>query len=209
MRPVSCINDKGEGSYGGSQMWYRDKILVNSGCGVIAGLELILFMQGITEVDKNEYLDLMDEAAGFIKPLRLPFKVDKVKIFGKTFMGSFGVTIPRLKRGLRKLSKDRGIDCKVRTYGTNIVERTRKLLDRGMPVVLLIRAPFNNVTMYYENGKPSGVKLGQHFVIVTDYDEEKDLFVISSWGEKYKIDPTDLRKFSVSARFCYAERINP
>ncbi|MCR5060206.1 MAG: C39 family peptidase [Saccharofermentans sp.] len=208
MKPVSCIDDKGVGSYGGSQMWYRDRVLVNSGCGVIAGLEILLFMQGIDEVNKNEYLDLMDEAAGFIKPLRLPFKVDKVKIFGKTFMGSFGVTIPRLKRGLRKLSKDRGIDCKVKSYGTNIVERTRELLDRGMPVILLIRAPFNNVTLYNSKGKSIST-LGQHYVIVTDYDEEKDLFVVSSWGEKYKIDPTDLRKFSVSARFCYAERINP
>ena len=209
MKPVSCINDKGEGSYGGSQMWYRDKVLVNSGCGVIAGLELILNMQGITEVDKNEYLDLMDEAAGFIKPVILPFKVNKVKLFGKTFMGSFGVTVPRLRRGLRKLAKDRGIDCKVKTYGTNIVEKTKELLAKGMPVALLIRAPLHNVVMYNENGKPSGVSLGQHFVIVTDYDDEKDLFVISSWGEKYKIDPEDLRKISVLARFCYTERINP
>jgi len=209
MRPVSCLDKRGLGSYGGSQMWYQDKVLVNSGCGIIAGLEVLLDLQGVKEIDMDKYLELMNETSSFIKPLRLPFKVDTVKVFGKTFMGSLGVMFWSLKHGLKKITRNQGIDCKIKSYTFGFEQRTIDLVKKGIPVILLIRAPFDNVMMYRDNGKPSGIKLGQHYVIVTDYDEERGLFVISSWGEKYKIDPADLKKFSVSARFCYAERPTP
>ena len=38
-RPPKIIDKNGSASYGGSQMWLPDKVLLNSGCGVIAGLD--------------------------------------------------------------------------------------------------------------------------------------------------------------------------
>lgn len=207
MKPVSCLTKKGRGSYGGSQMWWEDKVLVNSGCGIIAGLEILLNLQGVEEIDRDRYLEMMDDLSKTIKPLRIPFKEESVQIFGKKFMGSLGVMFPTLVRGLKRITKEQGYDCRIKTYRFNFEERTRELIARDIPVILLIRAPFDNVVMYDEEGKPTSMKLGQHYVIVTEYDEERGLFAISSWGEKYKIDPADLHKFSVAARFCYAERI--
>ena len=207
MKPVSCVTKAGKGSYGGSQMWWKDKVLVNSGCGIIAGLEVMLNIDGVEEIDRDEYLEKMDEMSKIIRPLRLPFKGEPVKVFGRTYMGSLGVMFPVLVHGLKKIIKKRGLNYKVRTYQLNFEERTRALIERNIPVILLIRAPFKNVPMYDKDGKSIDFSLGQHYVTVTDYDEEQEMFVISSWGDKYKIDPTDLRKFSVGALFCYAEPI--
>ncbi|SCW58542.1 hypothetical protein SAMN02910456_01996 [Ruminococcaceae bacterium YRB3002] len=208
MKPVSCINEKGKGSYGGSQMWWQDQVLLNSGCGIIAGLDSLLNLRGITEISRDEYLKLMTETSRYIKPLRLPFATKPIMIKGHRFLGSLGVTMPRLRRGLKKLTRKHGINCKVRTYSLNFVERTREILARDIPVILLIRAPFENVPMYDENGGKTADKLGQHFVTVTDYDENDGFFVVSSWGIKYKIDPKDLRQFGVAVRFCYVDPIN-
>ena len=209
MKPVSCVNPGGNGSYGGSQMWYQDKILINSGCGIIAGLDSLLNLMGRKEIDRSEYLDLMQEAAGYIRPIVLPFKVKPFTIAGNEFVGSFGLTMGRLKRGLRKMSRAKGLEVKVRSFRKKDISRIRSVLARGIPVIMLVRAPFNNVMMLSDTPSYKDDKIGQHFVTITDYDEEKDLLVVSSWGRRYKIDPLDLKKFSVGAGFCYVEPEKP
>ena len=206
MKPVSCVGPNGNGSYGGSQMWWDDKVLVNSGCGIVAGVDSLLHMQGIKEIDRSEYIEKLTAASEIIKPLKIPFWKKEVKVFGNEFVGSLGVTLPRLKRGLRKLIKSMGAAAKVRSYRRNFIDKTKQILKCDIPVILLIRAPFNNVTMYDSDTLEAREKLGQHYVTITDYDEERGMFDISSWGRKYKIATDDLRKFSVFVRFCYLER---
>ena len=209
MKPISCINPNGNKSYGGSQMWYEDNILVNSGCGIIAGLDSVLHQLGVDEIDRSEYNTMMKEAAGFIKPIMLPFKIKPIKVMGNEFLGSFGLTMPRLKRGVKKFSREKGIQVKTRSYRFDFVRKTREVLARGIPVILLVRAPLNNVTLISDTPGFKDEKIGQHFVTVTDYDEEKDLFIISSWGRRYKIDVQSLKKFSVGVSFCYLEPQTP
>ena len=209
MKPVSCVDPSGKGSYGGSQMWWADKVLINSGCGIVAGFDSFLHMQGIKEIDKESYIEQITEAAKFIKPLKLPFWKKEIKVFGQDFVGSFGVTLPRLKRGLRKFLKTKGIDAKVKSYRFNYIEKTRALLARDIPVILLIRAPLWNVVMYDETGTRKMDSLGMHYVTITDHDEALGMFSVSSWGRQYKIATDNLKKFSVLVRFCYCERSEP
>lgn len=208
MKPVSCIDPDGRGSYGGSQMWWDDKVLINSGCGIVAGLDSLLHMQGVEEIGRAEYMKKLTDASTYIKPVRIPFWKKEIKVFGQYFVGSLGVTLPRLKRGLKKLIRSLGLTAKVRSYRRNFVERTKQVLKQDIPVILLIRAPFNNVTLYDADSIQPRDKVGQHYVTITGYDEGRGMFDISSWGRKYKIATDDLKKFSVIARFCYLERSN-
>lgn len=209
MKPVSCINPGGKGSYGGSQMWFEDKILINSGCGIIAGLDSLLHLMGTEEIDKESYLGLMAEASGYIKPIKLPFKIKPLKIAGQEFLGSFGLTMPRLRRGLKRLARSKGVDVRIRSFTFNYVNKLKAALGRGIPVIMLVRAPFNNVTLVADTEGYGNENIGQHFVTVTDIDEENGRLTVSSWGRRYKIARSDLDKFSVSASFCYIDPIKP
>lgn len=209
MKPVSCINPGGKGSYGGSQMWFQDKVLINSGCGIIAGLDSLLHLMGTEEIDKDSYLELMDEASGFIKPIRLPFKIKPVMIAGQEFLGSFGLTMPRLKRGLKRMARARGLNIRLRSFTFGYMKKLKAALDRGIPVIMLVRAPLNNVTLIADTEGFSSETIGQHFVTVTDLDEENGFLTVSSWGRRYKIDCKDLDKFCVTASFCYIDPQKP
>ena len=208
MIPVSCVSKGGRPSYGGSQMWYEDKILVNSGCGIIAGLDSLLHLRGMTEVDRDTYLQMMSDASAYIRPIMLPFKIKPMNIAGREFLGSFGLTMHRLKRGLRKLAASQKVECRVRSFRRDFVNKTRAVLANDTPVIMLVRAPFENVKLISDTPGYMDETIGQHFVTVTDYDAEKDMFVVSSWGRRYKIDIESLKKFSVAVSFCYIEDVN-
>ena len=44
--PPKIVDKYGQESFGGSQMWLPDKMFLNSGCGIIAGLDAIMRLNG-------------------------------------------------------------------------------------------------------------------------------------------------------------------
>ena len=187
-----------DGSFGGSQMWASTPLMQRSSCGIIAGLDAVLRYEGIAELTMDEYLKRFEEAARYIRPVNLPGKHDKpVKIFGKEFSGSFGVSTRRFKRGIKRLAKSRNISIRLKGYIFRYEEQTRHYLDMGVPLVALIAAPFNNVKLINCKGVPFDV--GSHWVTVTGIDNKQ--MEVSSWGGKYYIGLSDLDRATAGVRF--------
>ena len=55
--PPKIKDKQGLESYGGSQMWLPDAMLLNSGCGIIAGLDAIMRLKGEEGMTRDEYFE--------------------------------------------------------------------------------------------------------------------------------------------------------
>ena len=187
-----------DGSFGGSQMWAPTPLMQNCGCGIVAGLDAIIRLSGERELSREEYMIRFDEASGFIRPILLPGKHDKPKmIFGNEFLGSFGVSTRRFKKGIKMLADSRGIDIRVKSFIFDYEEKIRQYLNQGVPVIALIAAPFNNVSLINANGVPS--RIGFHWVTCTGINEK--FLEVSSWGGRYTIELSDLDKPTAGVKF--------
>ena len=187
-----------DGSFGGSQMWASTPLMQNCGCGIIAGLDAVMRIAGEGELSRDEYMKRFDEATHFIRPIILPGKHEKPKkIFGNEFLGSFGVSTGRFRRGIKKLAASRNVRIKVKSFIFKYEERVKSYLEQGVPVIALIAAPFNNVTLLNVYDVPS--KVGFHWVTCTGIDDK--FLEVSSWGGKYRIPLTDLDKATAGVKF--------
>lgn len=196
--PVLSRPPSVDGSFGGSQMWCRTPLMQNCGCGIIAGLDAVMRMTGEGEIGREEYLERFDEAAKYIRPILLPGKHEKPRIiFGSEFLGSFGVSTGRFKRGLKKLAKSRNLNIRIKSFIFKYEERVKFYLEQGVPLICLIAAPFNNVKLLNGNDVPFNV--GFHWVTVTGIDDK--FLEVSSWGGRYRISLKDLDKPTAALKF--------
>lgn len=195
--PPKIIDKYGIESFGGSQMWLPDKMLLNSGCGIIAGLDAIIRLKGEERMTREEYFDRFFDAKDYIRPITISKKRDPRKVFGKEFLGSLGVSAGRFKRGIKKLAVKEGLKIKVKPFRFRWWEKVPEYLKTGDPLVMLVTAPFENVSIEL----PSGTKgnLGFHWVTITGLDG--DTLTVSSWGDKCKMSVKELRKFNVILHF--------
>ena len=67
--PPKIYDENGRASFGGSQMWLPDPMLLNSGCGIIAGLDAITRLKGEEGMTRKEYFERFFEAKDYIKGL--------------------------------------------------------------------------------------------------------------------------------------------
>ena len=178
-----------EGSFGGNQMWTSTTLMQNCGCGIIAALDAVLRYEGISTLTMDEYLKRFDEASRFIKPIVLPGKRENPK--------SFGVSTIGFKRGIRKYAASRGVSIKAKGFIFDYEERAKKYLAMGVPVIALIAAPFNNVSIVNCNGV--GSTIGFHWVTCTGIDDR--YLEVSSWGGLHRIELSDLDRASAGVRF--------
>ena len=178
-----------DGSFGGNQMWTSSPLMQNCGCGVIAGLDAVLRYEWISAMTRDEYLKRFDEAARFIRPIVLPGKRENPK--------SFGVSTAGFKHGVKKYAASRGISVKVKGFIFDYEEKAGKYLAMGVPVVALIAAPFNNVSIVNCNG--AGSRIGFHWVTCTGIDDR--YLEVSSWGVLHRIELSDLDRASAGVRF--------
>ena len=55
--PPNIFDRYGRKSFGGSQMWLPDDMLLNSGCGIIAGLDAVMRLKGEESMERDAYID--------------------------------------------------------------------------------------------------------------------------------------------------------
>lgn len=195
--PPKIVDKNGEESFGGSQMWLPDPMLLNSGCGIIAGLDAIMRLKGEKGMTREEYFERFFVAKDYIRPLTVGKNRNPRKLFGQEFLGSFGVSAGRFKRGIKKLGFKEGLKVRVRPFRFKWWEKLPKYLESGDPVVMLFTAPLNNVVVELPNGHQT--LCGYHWVTVTGI--EGDIIYVSSWGMKCKMYINQLRKFNVILHF--------
>lgn len=195
--PPKIIDDFGGESFGGSQMWLPDEMLLNCGCGIIAGLDCIMRLKGEESLPKRDYIDRFFDAKDYIRPITISKDSKKRKLFGQDFHGSFGVNAARFRSGIKKLAAKEGLHIKIKPFRYKWIEKIPQYLEGGDPLIMLITAPFENVIVE----EPSGyqVKCGFHWVTITELDG--DTLWVSSWGHKCKISVADLKKWNVILHF--------
>ena len=165
-QPPKIIDKYGIESFGGSQMWLPDKMLLNSGCGIIAGLDAIMRLKGEERMPREEYFDRFFDANDYIRPITIGKNREPRKLFGKEFLGSLGVSAGRFRRGIKKLAAKEGLKIRVKPFRFRWWEKVPKYLEGGDPLVMLVTAPFENVSIEL----PTGTKgnLGFHWVTITE-----------------------------------------
>ena len=146
---------------------------------------------------REEYFERFFDAKDYIRPLTVGKNREARKLFGKEFLGSFGVTASRFKRGIKKLAAKEGLKIKVKPFRFRWWEKVPQYLKGGDPLIMLITAPFENVSIEMPTGTKG--KLGFHWVTITDI--EGDTLTVSSWGTKCKMSVRELRKFNVILHF--------
>ena len=114
--PPKIYDENGRASFGGSQMWLPDPMLLNSGCGIIAGLDAITRLKGEEGMTRKEYFDRFFEAKDYIRPITIGKNREARKVFGKEFLGSLGVSAGRFRRGIRKLAVKEGLNIRVKPF---------------------------------------------------------------------------------------------
>ena len=196
-QPPKIIDKYGIESFGGSQMWLPDKMLLNSGCGIIAGLDAIMRLKGEERMPREEYFDRFFDAKDYIRTITIGKNREPRKLFGKEFLGSLGVSAGRFRRGIKKLAAKEGLKIKVKPFRFRWWEKVPKYLEGGDPLVMLVTAPFENVSIEL----PTGTKgnLGFHWVTITEMDG--DTLWVSSWGTRCKMSVKELRRFNVILHF--------
>lgn len=202
---VRIVDEMGKVHYGGNQEWFSGEYedLRKNGCGVIATINLTLYLSGRNELTKEEYMDIV---RNFVEDRRL---------VQKELETGFGYdTISMMAYTNRVLNAD-GLQClshwKLTQNG--MLEDIRQMLSEDMPVILEIGD--GNVYGYAVNERNHVVavkdsipfyelKDGEyvfnqdcqdHYITVTGIIEHEQqagkhrtMLEISTWGEKYYID---------------------
>lgn len=187
---ISVLKD-GRLSYGGSQRWSDSPILRGYGCGVIAALDLLLYLARQREVGSAQ-----STLAGGPVPWTL---YDRwARQLSRRYMPAVppvGTNGWAIALGLNAVFLRQGIPLRA-SWGVSrdrLWTRMGELLDRDVPVILSIGRNFPRVwrnveTAFYTLGRESGppaCSTNAHFVTVTAMDE--DYLTVSSWGHPYRL----------------------
>lgn len=195
--PPKIYDENGRASFGGSQMWLPDPMFLNSGCGIIAGLDAITRLKGEESMTRQEYFERFFEAKDYIRPITVGKKREPRKVFGREFLGSLGVSAGRFRRGIKKLAVKEGLNIRIKPFLFKWWEKIPEYLKDGDPLVMLFVSPFKKITVEYPDGWKT--MCDYHWVTVTEMDGD-DLWV-SSWGERCRMSVKELKRFGVILRF--------
>ena len=183
---ISVLKD-GRLSYGGSQRWSDSPVLRGYGCGVIAALDLLLYLARQREVGSARTMP-----AGGPVPWTL---YDRwARQLSRRYMPvvpPVGTNGWAIALGLNAVFLRQGIPLRA-SWGVSrdrLWTRMGELLDRDVPVILSIGRNFPRVwrnveTAFYTPGRESGppaCSTNAHFVTDEDY------LTVSSWGHPYRL----------------------
>jgi len=193
-------------SYGGSQTYFReDKGLLNhnrvkGGCGVIAILDVVLYLSGNTAISNtSSYKKLFKQTSRNI--LWIPV--------------SFGINFVQETLGLFNCLRKNNISkrCRWCFSLSKMYERIENMIKNDTPVILCIPKPISignkkgrkYVLPFYDNNLNVISGASGHYVVVTGIYEDtttSQIYLsISSWGRKYYIGLDDFISYSKKTPF--------
>lgn len=165
--------------YGGDQSLFESRSISKSGCGLIAGANVLCHLTN-TQPSFEEYTDICLELNKKYIPISRRFGIDGI----------------RLACGLRRALKSRGMSFRVRWCASASAEKTQQricgMLKENIPVILSAGPPLpffgkSAVTLFAERGGKlvPAARIRSHYVTVTS--DNGKFFAVSSWGKKYFI----------------------
>lgn len=190
--PYICVNYGGVLSYGGNQMGSSSGNFSACGCGVVAGLDLLLYLCRYHEGCRAAFL------SECLRDAVIPAEsYDKT---AKKLSLRFLPLIPR--SGINGISLAIGMNAFFLRYSLpylavwgvpkkKLFEEIRSLLEKDLPVILSVGPNFpvlwGKSRLTYYGRRPDGSfypagNVKSHYVTVTGIDE--DYLTVSSWGRK-------------------------
>ena len=184
-KPYIAVSTPAGMSYGGNQGWSEDRTMKKCGCGVVAALDLLLYLTDSPSPTRGAYCRMLDMMRRKYLPLLYP-----VGINGLTL--TLGINLLFLQKHLPYTAEW----C---FTGKKLLNRVSELLDADIPVILGVGPQIPQIWkrdgLPFYRMTPGGAcvpvtSVCAHYVTVTAMDER--FLTISSWGRKYYIRQDEL-----------------
>lgn len=224
--PFPAIQKDRTVSYGGNQSWARQKFVQKSGCGVISGTDLLLYLHRYRKGCCTELFDQIFSVGSGDGHIRDDFDVSDCKVISLEMYNrcvdllrrKYFPIIPRF--GMNGLMLVFGLNRYFRKYHINLKaswcmslkklwQRMEHMLAADLPVIFAVGPNFpfiwrkKKLTFYQKRTDGSYIaacETNAHFITVTAMDQE--WIRISSWGKEYYINKKEyenyVKKYSCS-----------
>ena len=208
------IDSGGHEMYGGDQGSLGSRAMTRCGCGLIAALNVLLYLHIYHEKYRTEFFGeksdpelSMDEFVRFSVLLRKKF----IPLFYP--FGLNGLTLAWcINRYFRKYRLP--LRCRWAVRKKRRFEAVEEMLSRDIPVILSIGPNFpfllgkKGLALYRDLGTAHPVHsatVNAHYVTVTAMDEKK--LRISSWGKEYYINREEFESYSHRCSWSFLSNI--
>lgn len=194
LHPYPRVQNGDALSYGGNQMLAAGKNMQQCGCGVVAAMDLLLYLKRYHS---------SETAKTAPPPLPLADYNERLERLNRRYfplIPHFGINGLFLVAGINRLLKEEGLPYQARWVVSQgrLWERAESMLRRDLPVVLAIGPNFpavwqkNRLDFYRRAADGSYHKVtatAAHYVTITGID---DVWLrISSWGVAYYINRSE------------------
>ncbi len=184
-KPYPQVVKDGETRTGGNQRWASDKTMARCGCGVVAALDLFLYLTGQSgaPIPWAEY----EQKLAVLRKRYLPL------------LPGWGIDGFTLAFGLNRLLRKEALPYRARwgLRGKKMLPRMAHMLAEDIPVILGVGMNFpkfwqkNRLPLYEGEACTAGARA--HYVTVRAMDEER--LTVSSWGRTYYIKTHELLQY--------------
>ena len=217
---IRVYDENGRSFYGGDQNWLNDlgKDIVESGCGVVAAVNVSLYLAKRYEISKQEYIALVQKFAK-----KHPFS----RIEMKLGIGADPFMLGRYLRKTNNLSKSVKLHYRWGSGRQTQYELMKKMLGADIPVIWGLYSFFsgkNKGLMLYSFKNGAYIERGTtraHYVTATGIVEKmgenephRRMVRVSSWGEELYVDFDEYESFRLGKGekffkrvFCICNRI--
>lgn len=202
--PYISVAYSGPPSFGGDQQRCGDRVLQSCGCGVIAALDLLLYLnRWHRDADIPEF-------AGLAAASPLP-QADYERALGRLRRGYFPLFYPlgmnglALSVGMNRFFRRHRLPYRARwsVPKAELWQRMEAMLQQDIPVILAVGPNFprfwQKKRVNFCRATPEGnhvptVSAMAHFVTATGLDEE--WITLSSWGSRYYMSREDFARYT-------------
>ena len=207
------VLDGSEPSYGGSQMRSPDKSIARCGCGGVAALDLLLYLDRYHCADSvPEFKSARQDGALLVlSNERYQFLLKKLIRKYLPVIPPFGMNGLTLAAGVNLFFHRHKMPYRARwgVSGKRIWHAAEEMLETDIPVIMAVGPNFpffwqNHKAAFYSE-TPDGAlncaaQVKAHFVVLTGLNSE--LLKISSWGRMYYVKrrefETYVRRYSIN-----------
>lgn len=190
--PYLQVNHQGRLSYGGNQMWSEHPVIRKCGCGPVAALDTVWYL----------------ENRGSSEPVPLSmYNVELRSLCRRYFplVPPFGINGLVFVVGLNRLLRDRKLPYTAfwMLSGSKLWDRVEAMLWDDLPVILSVGPNFpafwqnNRLPFYVRSANGSFHRAAAtkgHFVTVTGMDE--NWVRISSWGRELYFNRSEYEEYT-------------
>lgn len=202
--PYISVDYSGRPSFGGDQRCCGGKVLQRCGCGVVAALDLLLYLdRWHSDVHIPEFANLCSSS-----PLPQPAyeqALDRLRQAYFPLFYPFGMNGLALSLGINLFFKRHALPYKARwsVPKAELWQRIGAMLERDLPVIMAVGPNFprfwqkkgtNFFRLSPEGRYVPSVSVRAHFVTATGLDAE--WVELSSWGSKYYMSRTEFMRYT-------------